>query len=96
MSQIGSSYSESTADTQQSQTLALTANTLTFPKVWRFPMTQSATPPTASALYEKIAKISAKLEEATPKFNGAVAIAHPARNTEPTGRHDKPWGRGDS
>lgn len=56
-------------------------------------MTQQNTPPPQSNLSEKIAKISARLEESTPKFNGAMDVVPPTGNTQPVGRHAKPWER---
>lgn len=56
-------------------------------------MAQQTTSSSSSALYEKIAKISAKLEEATPSFNGAVATVPPAQSAQPAEHQTKPWAR---
>lgn len=66
------------------------------PAVWRIPMTQQTTTPSPSTLHEKIARISAKLEETAPKFNGAMSLVPPNRVSQPAGGHSEPWIRRDS
>lgn len=56
-------------------------------------MTQQNPSPSTSALYEKIAKISANLEKSTPKFNGAMPVTPRVHNTQPATQQATPWGK---
>ncbi|MFW0181811.1 hypothetical protein [Rothia sp. P5766] len=56
-------------------------------------MTQQTDSCPASALYQKIARISARLEQVTPQFDGAVSVISPAHRAESDEQSAKPWGK---
>lgn len=56
-------------------------------------MTQQTNSSSSSSLYEKIARISARLEQVTPQFDGAVSVTPPAHRAESDEQSAKPWGK---